>query len=101
MPQKKNKKQVPQVRRAVALHYKPEQHQAPRVAATGKGWLAERIITLAKENSVPIVKDDGLSRVLASLPLGEEVPQELYEAVAAIYAFVMEADQRLGRGGYR
>ena len=82
------------VRRAVALHYKPELKQAPTIAASGKGWLAERIITLAKENSVPIIEDEGLAKMLGTLALGEEIPRELYEAVAAIYAFVMEADRR-------
>jgi len=84
------------IRRAVALHYKPEQKQAPTIAASGKGWLAERIITLAKENNVPVIEDTALAKMLGSLSLGEEIPRELYEAVAAIYAFVMEADRRQG-----
>lgn len=82
------------IRRAVALQYKPEKSQAPIVSATGKGWLAEQIINLARENKVPVVEDNNLVGVLSSLSLGEEVPQELYEAIAAIYAFVMEADRR-------
>ena len=82
------------IRRAVALQYQPERSQAPVVSATGKGWLAEQIITLARENKVPVVEDTNLAGVLSNLSLGEEVPQELYEAVAAIYAFVMEADRR-------
>ncbi len=83
-----------QIRRAVALHYQPDKKQAPTVSASGRGWLAERIVTLARENKVPVVTDSALVSVLSSLSLGEEVPQELYEAIAAIYAFVMEADRR-------
>jgi flagellar biosynthesis protein len=86
------------IRRAVALQYKPAKNQAPSVAASGRGWLAERIIALAKENRVPIIEDTALVKMLGSLSLGEEVPRELYEAVAAIYAFVVEADRR--KSGY-
>ncbi len=87
-------KERKQIRRAVALHYQPDKKQAPIVSASGRGWLAERIVTLARENKVPVVTDSALVSVLSSLSLGEEVPQELYEAIAAIYAFVMEADRR-------
>ncbi len=91
-------RQSSSIRRAVALQYKPAKNQAPRVAASGRGWLAERIIALAKENRVPIIEDTALVKMLGSLSLGEEVPRELYEAVAAIYAFVVEADRR--KSGY-
>ena len=89
-----DEKRKNRIRRAVALQYQPEKNQAPIVSATGKGWLAEQIITLARENKVPVVEDANLAGVLSSLSLGEEVPQELYEAIAAIYAFIMEADRR-------
>ncbi len=86
------------VRRAVALRYQPAKKKAPTVSAAGRGWLAERIITLAKDNKIPIVEDTALAEFLGSLSPGDEVPQELYEAVAAVYAFVMEADRRKGSG---
>ncbi len=89
-----NQKKSNHIRRAVALHYDPDKKQAPTIAASGRGWLAERIIALAKDNRVPIVEDNALVKVLNNLSLGEEVPRELYEAVAAIYAFILEADQR-------
>ncbi len=82
------------ISQAVALKYDPSKNQAPTVAAAGRGWLAERILTLAKEHKVPIIEDKGLVKILGKLSLGEEVPAELYEAVAAIFAFVMEADRR-------
>lgn len=88
--EKKNKK----IRSAVALRYQPVNNQAPVVSASGRGWLAERILTLARENRVPVVEDTALVQMLGNLSLGEEVPRELYEAVAAVYAFVMEADRR-------
>ncbi len=91
-----NQKKKDGIRRAVALQYKPEKHQAPIISASGRGWLAERIVKLAREHRIPIVEDTSLVKVLGSLSLGEEVPRELYEAVAAVYAFVMEADRRRG-----
>ncbi len=93
----KRQKRIEQIRRAVALHYDPATRQAPSIAASGKGWLAERIITMARDNRIPVVEDKALVKILGNLPVGEEVPQELYEAVAAIYAFIMEADSRKGR----
>ena len=93
----KRQTRIEQIRRAVALHYDPATRQAPSIAASGKGWLAERIITMARDNRIPVVEDKALVKILGNLPVGEEVPQELYEAVAAIYAFIMEADSRKGR----
>ncbi len=93
----KRQQRIEQIRRAVALHYDPASRQAPSIAASGKGWLAERIINLARDNKVPVVEDQALVKVLGNLPLGEEVPQELYEAVAAIYAFIIQADSRKGK----
>lgn len=85
-----------EIRRAVALQYQPLKNQAPKVAASGRGWLAERIVALAKENQIPIIEDTALVKILGTLSLGEDVPRELYEAVAAVYAFIMEADRRKG-----
>ncbi len=95
MPEEKNRK-ADEIRRAVALKYDPTQGGAPHVAAGGRGWLADRIIGLARENSIPVVEDSTLVDVLGNLSPGEEVPRELYEAIAAIYAFIMEADRRSG-----
>jgi len=91
-----HKKTINEIRRAVALKYDPGKNEAPSVSASGRGWLADNIIKLASENSIPIVEDTALVKVLSNLQLGEEVPRELYEAVAAIYAFIMEADRRGG-----
>lgn len=93
MEDNRNKK-INQIRRAVALKYDPTKNEAPSISASGRGWLADNIIKLAGENSIPIVEDTALAKVLGNLQLGEEVPRELYEAVAAIYAFILEADQR-------
>lgn len=76
---------------AVALSYTPEE-EAPKVVATGKGYLAEKILETAKENEIPIHKDEKVAGVLSKLGVGEYIPQELYEVVAEILVFVDNMD---------
>ena len=76
---------------AVALSYTPEE-EAPKVVATGKGYLAEKILKTAKENEIPIHKDEKVAGVLSKLGVGEYIPQELYEVVAEILVFVDNMD---------
>lgn len=78
---------------AVALRYDGE--NAPVVTAKGKGELAERIIELAKENDVPIHQDKELSMLLAQVELGDEIPEELYLAVAQVIAFAYRLSGKL------
>ena len=80
--------------KAVALKYDKEKDNAPRVAAKGKGRVAEKIIALAQEHGVPIKDDPDLIEVLASLELDQEIPPEIYVAVAELLAFVYSANQR-------
>ena len=61
---------------------------APRLLARGEGELARRIIAKASEHDVPIVQDERLTELLCQLPLGEEIPPQLYVAVAEVLAFV-------------
>jgi len=70
---------------AVALHY--DGQTTPRVTAKGKGAVAEQIIELARQHNIPLHTDEGLASVLAKIPLGDEIPRELYLAVAEVIAF--------------
>ncbi len=72
---------------AVALRYRPGRDPAPRVAASGRGLLGERILALAREHGVPLREDPALAEALAGLPPGEAVPPALYLAVAEVLAF--------------
>ena len=72
---------------AVALAYEPGD-TAPRILATGKGVLADRIIAKAKESDVPLYKDNKLADTLSKLRIGDAIPPELYEVVAEILVFV-------------
>jgi flagellar biosynthesis protein len=92
--------------RSAALYY--DGTGAPRVVASGEGHLAEQIRELAKQHGVPLVQDDALTTLLCALPLGDEIPETLYVAVAEILAFVYrletESDgfeQTRHRGGKR
>ncbi len=69
---------------AVALRYDEERDEAPQVRAKGRDGLAQRMIRAAEEAGVPIVRDVPLARALYELQEGEEIPEELYEAVAAV-----------------
>jgi len=75
-------------RQAVALRYKPGEDEAPRVTAKGDGFVAEKIIALARQHGVPIREDRNLVQVLARLDLDQEIPPHVYRAVAEILAFV-------------
>ena len=76
-------------KKAVALRYDPEIDRAPVVVAKGKGEIAEEIIRIAKENRIPVVENEVLVEALIGLDLYEEIPPELYEAVAEILVYVL------------
>lgn len=79
---------------AVALGYHPESNESPRVIAKGKGLVAEQILERAKENNVPIQEDSSLVEVLGQLELNERIPEELYKAVAEVFAFIYRLDKQ-------
>lgn len=76
---------------AVALEYDPGD-QAPKIIASGKGVLADKIIEKAQENMVPIHKDERLANTLSKLEIGDFIPPELYEVVAQVLMFVDRLD---------
>lgn len=82
--------------KAVAMRYDQDREQAPKVTATGKGDVAETIIQKANEHNVPIQEDASLVEVLSELNINETIPEELYQAVAEVFAFVYRTDQSLG-----
>ena len=80
------------IKQAIALEYNPSE-DAPRVVASGRGLLAEKIIEKAKEADVPIHRDDKLADTLSRLEIGDMIPPELYEVVAEILIFVDSMDK--------
>lgn len=74
---------------AVALAYKSDTMSAPMVVAKGAGYVAQKIIEVAKENRVPVVEDKPLARILfKTVDIGAVIPMDLYRAVAEILAYV-------------
>lgn len=73
---------------AAAIKYDAKKDAAPRVTAKGQGLIAEKIIEIARENNVPIKEDPALVQVLYKLDLDENIPPELYKAIAEILVFV-------------
>ncbi|MDD3238938.1 MAG: EscU/YscU/HrcU family type III secretion system export apparatus switch protein [Lachnospira sp.] len=89
--EKQEKKKI-----SVALEYVPGE-QAPKILATGKGLLAEKIIEKAKEVDVPVYEDSKLANTLSKLDIGEMIPPELYNVVAEILVFVDDCDRIKGK----
>ncbi|MFP8965900.1 EscU/YscU/HrcU family type III secretion system export apparatus switch protein [Pokkaliibacter sp. CJK22405] len=73
---------------AAALEYDPNKTGAPKVTAVGSGFLAEQIIALAKEANVPLHESPELAALLSQMEPGEEIPEQLYVAIAEILAFL-------------
>lgn len=82
--------------KAAALKYRHGRDSAPRLTAKGKGQVAERILEIAHKYNIPIREDKELIEVLSSLDLYQEIPPELYKAVAEILAFVYFLSRKHG-----
>jgi flagellar biosynthesis protein len=78
---------------AVALHY--DKSGAPRVVAKGRGSIGEKIIDLAKAHDIPIEENEVLAGALSHVELGDEIPAELYKAVAEVLVFVLRLSGRI------
>ena len=77
-----------------AIKYDDKRDTAPKVTAKGRGSIAEKIIKLAMEHNIPIKKDPALVEILSRLDIDEEIPPELYKAIAEILAFVYSVNEQ-------
>lgn len=84
-------KEVNRSKTAVALGFEPGD-QAPKILATGKGHLAQKIIDTAKQENIPLHYDPKLAETLSTLEFGEYIPPELYEVVVEILMYVDRID---------
>ncbi len=75
-------------KKAAALKYTHGEDRAPMVVAKGRGALADKILETARKHGIPIREDKTLVEILSSLELYEEIPPQLYKAVAEILAFI-------------
>ena len=81
--------------KAVALKYNAEEDVAPVVIASGYGSVAERIIDVAEQKGIPVFRDDSAASLLCMLEVGNTIPQELYEVVAAIYCQLLKVSAEI------
>jgi flagellar biosynthesis protein len=82
--------------KAVALKYRRNRDNAPKVVASGKGSTAQKIIELAREHNIYIHDDPDLVEVLSHLELNEEIPPDLYIVVSELLAFVYGLNKKAG-----
>lgn len=80
--------------KAVAILYEESEASAPRVVASGKGVVAQKIIETAQEAGVHIQQDPDLVELLSKVDIGEEIPLELYQTVAEVLAFVYKVNDK-------
>ncbi len=79
---------------AAAIEYDMERDCAPRVTARGRGVTAEKIIEIAKQQGIPIKEDPALAQILSKLDIDEQIPTDLYRAIAEILVFVYSLNER-------
>ncbi|MCK9169411.1 MAG: EscU/YscU/HrcU family type III secretion system export apparatus switch protein [Treponema sp.] len=87
------KRPFKQVKKAVALKY-PHCSPAPFITVTACGGLAEKLVRIAEENSIPVVKNDTMADVLSVEEIGSFVPEETWNVLAGIFAFVLSTEGR-------
>jgi flagellar biosynthesis protein len=78
---------------AAALQYDQGKHEAPVMLAKGSGAVAEKIIALAKEHDIPLQRDPELMQILMKLEINQEIPENVFHAVAEILAMVYKANR--------
>jgi flagellar biosynthesis protein len=79
-------------KRVTALRY--EGAGAPKVIAAGRGHVAEKILAAARSAGVPVREDPQLAEALSALALGQDVPEELWLAVAEVLAWAYELEKQ-------
>lgn len=82
------------IQKAAALKYDVKADNAPKVIAKGKGNTAGNIIKIAKDNKIPIKKDEDLVELLSQLDLDKEIPGSMYKAVAEIFSFIYDMAEK-------
>ena len=75
-------------KKAAALRYNKSQDNAPTVVASGERYIASNIIKVAKENNIPIKKDEDMVELLSKIDLNKEIPADMYKAVAEVFSFI-------------
>jgi flagellar biosynthesis protein len=80
--------------KAVALKYDKDGVSAPKVVAKGEGEIAQKIKEKAEEFDIPIFQNEALASSLLNLNLDEQIPPNLYKAVAEVFVWLMQSEKR-------
>ncbi len=78
------------IQKAAALKYDHLKQNAPNLVAKGQGDIAKNIIKIARDNNLPIKKDEDLVELLSKLDIDKEIPNDMYKAVAEIFSFIYQ-----------
>ncbi len=79
------------IKKAVALGYNKKRDNSPKVLASGKGEMASKIIEEAQKHKIPIKEDSDLVEILSKIDINQEIPPNLYKAVAEVFSFLYRA----------
>lgn len=82
------------IQKAAALKYDIDKDNAPKIVAKGQAEVAKNIIKIAKENELPIKKDEDLIELLSKLDIDKEIPADMYKAVAEIFSFIYDLTKK-------
>jgi flagellar biosynthesis protein len=80
--------------RATALGYTAGEGAAPKVLATGAGEIARRILEIAEQQEIPVHNDPALVEALSRLELAQEIPEELFNAVAEVLVWAYGLERK-------
>lgn len=82
---------------AVALLYRMKKMEAPKVVAKGSGFIAEKIVEIARHHQIPVIENRPLAQLLyKTVEVGQMIPSQFYQAVAEILAYVYRLKNRRG-----
>ena len=84
-------------KKALAISYNEEECDAPVSAAFGIGHIADNIVSIAREAGVSVVEDSNTASMFSKISVGDEIPEEMYEAVGSIILYISELDRKYGQ----
>ncbi|OCA89642.1 EscU/YscU/HrcU family type III secretion system export apparatus switch protein [Bacillus sp. FJAT-27986] len=82
---------------ASVLKYEENQDVSPKLIAKGKGIVADHILKEAVKHEIPVRKDPSLTELLSQLEINQLIPEELYQAVAEVFAFIYKVDHKTSK----
>ncbi|WP_027963172.1 EscU/YscU/HrcU family type III secretion system export apparatus switch protein [Halalkalibacillus halophilus] len=88
------KKFTPNRKEAIALRFDEASEDAPKVVARGQGLIADEILNQAGDHEIPIYEDETLVDLMRELNINETIPEDLYQGVAEVFAFIYQLDKK-------